>query len=1068
MLDPHVSETDLQQTIAAAIAQLRQLNQHDRQAHWRTCLADLSAEAATNPDHWSTWTLGELNHRHHIAWAKGYQTLWLGQQLVVPETLQSYPTQGMVARLALHWWAEQAEIFVNGQQVQAGDLFDCFTRILLCPSVTSGDTFNVAIRLVSPGHDHGALVKSVLILESAELESVEPGFIADEWTILQSYLTTFAPASLPHLAAVVEQIPWSVLPDRLAFDQAMRQLQQQIQPLATPIQQRQIQMLGHAHLDMAWLWPVSDTWTAAERTFKSVLSLQAEFLNLTFCHSTPALYAWIEEHRPELFQAIQQQVAISRWELVGGLWIEPELNIIDGESLVRQVLYGQHYMREKFGSINRIAWLPDSFGFCWQLPQILKQGGIEFFVTQKLRWNDTTQFPHELFWWQAPDGTRLFSVMSALIGQDVDPIKMANYAWEWEHKTNYSSSLWLPGVGDHGGGPTRDMLEVADRWQRSQVFPRLTFTTAWEYLQQLRQTATTVDDAGLTLPVWNDELYLEFHRGCYTTHADQKRWNRHCEGLLYQAELYAAIATLLTGQAYPKTELEQAWKNVLFNQFHDILPGSSIPEVFVDANQAWEAANQIGTTILEHSLDEIVAQIALPEPPHPDAQPLVIFNPLNWQRSEVVAVTLPKATSAWQICNDQGHLVTTQLSHRGNYPPMLVAPPEVEGFSAAKELLFLADIPSVGYRMFWLCPTQHEPEPLEPENHGYTMEHELLRVVIDPQTGNITSLLDLVTQKEVLSAPGNQLQSFQDQGQYWDAWNIDPEYAQHPLPPAQLKAIRWLESGSLRQRIRVVRSLGQSMICQDYVLEAGSAVLKIETTVDWQEQHVLLKAAFPFIVEADYASYETACAVIQRTTKPIELKDKAKWEVPALRWADISEANYGVSLLNDCKYGYDSQPNQLRLTLLRSSVWPDEKADRGFHQFTYAIYPHVGDWKAAQTVRRGYELNHPLRLWLHSGVETPTKQLPPIGCFLDLQAEHLVLMALKQSENALNAWILRCYEGHGQAAQLHLKSDLGLKITHPVNLLEDPTASSGIDQLEQTYHVSPWTISSFVAVQEKT
>ena len=874
-------------------------------------------------------------------------------------------------------------------------------------------------------------MRSLCIYESTDKQRLDPGFIADELAVLQRYLDL--PATPLHtLTATVAQIDWSTLPN---FERSLQQIRSSLQPLSSELKQRRIHLLSHAHLDLAWLWPISETWDVAQRTFESVLKLLQEFPDLTFCHSTPALYAWIEQHRPDLFTAIQQQVAAGRWEVVGGLWVEPELNLIAGESIVRQLLYGQRYVLEKFAQISTVAWLPDTFGFCATLPQLLKQGGIEYFITQKLRWNDTTEFPYGAFWWRSPDGTELFSLMSAPIGESIDPVKMVSYACDWETQTKLQDALWLPGVGDHGGGPTRDMLEVHQHWQQSALFPHLEFTTAARYLQQITETIPP-------LPAWQDELYLEFHRGCYTTHADQKRWNRHCEGLLYQAELFAALATLTTGLAYPQPELEAAWKKVLFNQFHDILPGSSIPQVYVDANQAWQEVEQIGSEILQQSLTAIASQI-IPQSEiatPPNTWPIVVFNSLNWQRSEVVSLPLPTPLAPgqqWHIYDSQQQL----LSHFNE-----------------ESLVFLAtDIPSVGYRVFWLQLEESQnvsPVPLPLPD--WVLENDLLRVVIDSETGDLSSVFDKTHQREVLSGAGNQLQSFQDSGQYWDAWNIDPNYAQHPLPPTQLKSIQRLQG--LGDRVRVVRQLGQSEFCQDYILQPNSPVLKIATSVDWQERQVLVKAAFPLNLEAEYATYEIPCGAIQRSTQPKTPTEQAKWEVPALRWADISTSEYGVSLLNDCKYGYDSQSNQLRLTLLRSPNWPNPEADRGFHAFTYALYPHSGNWQSAHTVQRGYELNIPLQVILLPAISTPTSKLPDIGSFIDLSAHNLILMAFKQSEDNPQQWILRCYECHGETAHLNLQSDLSLNVADSVNLLEQPVqlplSSDGV------FRIEPWKISS--------
>ncbi|MEG4860653.1 alpha-mannosidase [Microcoleus sp. K1-B6] len=1217
--------------ISATVEKLRRLSQVEVQSGWRYCDSD-SAVSSVNI---CNSPVAELNSKGHIAWPSGKQVLYLGQQFVIPDNLHGYPVVGLRLLLSLTWWAEDAQIFVNGELVGQGDLFDFADRVLLSSSANPGDEFLVILRLVSPGHDNGALVRSICLYEAADSSCFDPGFVAAELEILQNslnqnlenvnfqYFSTETIANRPmfvkgemlksEIDLAMSLIDWSAVCDREKFDRSLSVLRHNLlgylraflgdldegtaeaaeaaeggrreevsevgensnatsiyigesgeltsfsgdvdegtaeatetaeggrkdevvevgeNSNATSIYigesgeltsyTGKIYLVGHAHLDLAWLWPVPETWEAAKRTFESVLKLQSEFPDLIFCHSTPALYAWMEEHRPDLFAAIKKQVAVGRWEVVGGMWVEPDLNLISAESMVRQVFYGQLYAKEKFGELMRVAWLPDTFGFGWQLPQILRQGGVDYFVTQKLRWNDSTEFPYGAFWWEGLDGTKIFSMMSSPIGESVESVKMASYAFDWQVKTGLQDALWLPGVGDHGGGPTRDMLEVAKRWKMSPFFPKLEFAKAVDYLsliesQFLPQVAESSQESDVaksdkqedlrarelsnlsaisdanpaisqlktiprTLPIWKDELYLEFHRGCYTTRADQKRQNRRSEELLYQAELLSSLATICTGAVYPKSELESAWKQILFNQFHDILPGSAIAQVYADANLAFAEVDRTCREILLNSLDAISAQISLPNPPQPDAQPILIFNTLNWSRSEVVAVTLPDAAdSVWQIYDFSRRRLASQIV-RGDRP------------QSQSTLLFSANnIPAVGYQVFWLCredaqtvdnasasPETEKKTDLSKLTYGIAqkntpgqethfaaaqmvLENEFIRATVDGKTGDLSSIWDKVNNREVLNAAGgNQLQAFQDSGQYWDAWNIDPNYEKHQLPAPILKEIAWIEQGELRQSLRVVRQIGKSEFCQDYIVEIGSPMLKIKTVADWQESHVLVKAAFGLNVDADFATCEIPGGAIQRTTKPQTPAEKAKWEVPILRWTDISNDGFGVSLLNDCKYGCDLQPNRIRLTLLRGSTWPDEQADVGVSEFTCAVYPHAGNWQEAGTVRQGYELNLPLLVKVLPKLEeTSHKTLPAAGKFLDLSAENLVLMAFKQSEDDSNVWILRCCECHGEEAKLELKSDLGLAISQPVDLLEQPINLPQKSDDGKSFRISPWKIASF-------
>ncbi|MBW4538770.1 MAG: alpha-mannosidase [Myxacorys chilensis ATA2-1-KO14] len=1178
-----------QSIISGVIHHLRQLTQRDVQSDWQICTRDCDITALPA----QSFETGELNEKGYLVWEKGRKVRWFYQEFRLPEDVQGYPVDGLTLRLALTWWAEVAQVFVNDEKVQEGDLFDHSCRVVLSQQVVPGEVVRVGIRLVSPGHDIGGLMKSRLMYES-DYDDIDPGFVADELAVLQSYLETFAPEELATVEAQVGQFDWLDVSDRSKLHGALQKLRDRLHSFSPRLKQHTVFMVGHAHLDMAWLWDVEETWKAAERTFNSVLNLQNDFPDLTFCHSTPALYQWIEQNRPELFAQIKERVEDGRWEVIGGLWVEPEMNLISGEAIARHILYGQRYYQEKFGDINRIAWLPDTFGFNWQLPQLLKQGGMDYFVTQKFRWNDTNKYPYEMFQWQAPDGSTVFSLMSSPIGEGIDPIALSTYAWEWFTRTGSTDCLWLPGVGDHGGGPTRDMLTIAKRWEKSPFFPTLKFITALKYLESLEnrsaeslnskgglshlehssthlehsvmndqhssamlldsttndqpstaklehsttklkhsavklEGSTTKPGASTTndqhsaaklegsttklkhsaaklegsttklggsttndqpssemdqelnpIPLWNDELYLEFHRGCYTTHGDQKRFNRDCEALLYQAELFASLATLSTQAPYPKDALEAAWKKVLFNQFHDILPGSSITQVFVDANREWEDAKRICSDIRETALGAIAAQIAFPPPPHPDAQAIVVFNPLGWARSEIIELFVPQTETVkhWGVYDLHGHEIHDQnyYAYRHNS--------KLDGHSIA----FLADqIPAIGYRCFWLCPTEAEPKKLTVQQPEYILENEFLRVSVDPNTGDLASIFDKQHQREILSHPGNQLQAFRDEGQYWDAWNIDPDYAQHPLPPAKLLDIsrdrddlgshHIHPDGKLfESRIRVTRQIGQSIFNQVYRLKHNSPALEITTTVDWQERHVVVKAAFPLTVSADQATYEIACGAItrkgnceanERTTTPKTAQEKAQWEVSALGWADLSDKNYGVSLLSDCKHGYDCQPNQIRLTLLRGSEFPDPEADLGYHQFTYAIYPHAGDWQSAQTVRKSHELKQPLHAVRLD--PNPEGTLPPVASLLDLQSENLMLTALKQSEDNPNVWILRCYECHGKPTDLKLKSDLGLTIgsakpliTHSVDLLERPNPRSATSATQSAdTQIQPWQIRTF-------
>ncbi|NER83816.1 MAG: alpha-mannosidase, partial [Leptolyngbya sp. SIO1D8] len=804
------------------------------------------------------------------------------------------------------------------------------------------------------------------------------------------------------------------------------------------------------------------------------------------------------------------------WGIDAGLWVEPELNTIGGESLARQILYGQRYSQSRFGQPSEIAWLPDSFGFSWQLPQLLKQGKIDYFATQKLRWNDTTTFPYSLFKWEGLDGTQLLSLTLPPIGSDIAPAQMATHGAEWEAKTGLREMLWLPGMGDHGGGPTRDMLEKARRWTDSPFFPNLTFTSVANHLKRLLPDENTPHDSETPdnpvapldredfddvttqngdsrgashdlsrsiqsskakLPVWRDELYLELHRGCYTTHADQKWFNRRCEQLLVEAELFAALGAMQGVFTYPKTALETAWKQVLFNQFHDILPGTAIPEVFVTANQSWQAAHHMGKTVLTQALQAIADHILLPSPPQATAIPLLVFNALNWERTDLVEIalhSLPVKASTWGVFDPQTQdWLPTQLSPYASHaeaPPDQASSPlqkqSLQQQEIPTQLLFGAQVPSVGYRVYWLIPKpeQAAAEPPSTSEFDWQLENDFVRVVIDPITGDVAELWEKSTQTNLVRSPANQLQAFQDEGQYWDAWDIAPDYAEHPLPPPQLKSITWLESGLLRQRLQVVRELGVSTFQQDYVLDQSLPYLKVVTVADWQASQTVLKAAFPLTIEADHATFEIPFGAIARSTNPTDPHEKAKWEVPALRWADLSNQQVGLSILTDYKHGFDTQPQQLRLTLLKAPIWPDPTADRGRHTFTYALYPHRGDWRESQTPHQAIAFNTPLHtVCLAAAIDTQnaskTQNFPSLNeggseSFLSLGSDKIHLAAFKQSEDDANTYVLRCWDLYGQGATLDLATPWGKPTYQRTDLLETEYDIAPAEQL------TPWQIAT--------
>ncbi len=910
------------------------------------------------------------------------QNIHIRQIWQVPKTYAGLSTLGSTIRLNLIWWADLCEVWINDRKVQEGDLFDQKCRLLLLDNVDSKannndqDCFQIDIKLNSPKHDIGALQQSDILFEYLH-QPCDPNKFADELAVLQTYLPILAThkVDLKPIETAIADLD-NLLVDNLENnDHSHSNLFVELAKIREPLlqyseflKQRQIYILGNSHIDVAWLWAIAETKKAMQRTFRSALNLQKQYPELIFNQSTALSYEWMEQEDPELFGQIQEAVQSGKWELIGGMWVEPDGNLPSGESLIRQILYGQEYFRKKFNREVKIAWLPDTFGFHWQMPQILAKSGFAAFVTQKLMWNDTNRFPHQVFWWQGVDGSQIFTYFSNEIGRGIEPVAIAKYLATQESQHGIISTAWLYGVGDHGGGPTADMLDIGRDWADNALFFQIQPSTLEHFLLDLKSQPLP------DLPVWKNELYLEFHRGTFTSKADQKCQHRQAEVLIGNAEKYSAIATLVNNSPYPQAKLEQAWKGLLLNQFHDILPGTSIREVFEDADRTWEEVRAICAEILPFQEPNV---------------PLQAWNFLNWQRSQLVE--MPDQSLAW-----------------------LTVPSF--GFADLSTAITETDLPL-------------SVEESKQSQHTFHLENQFLRLDLDAETGEITQIFDKRSQQNILQA-SIRLQFFADQGQYWDAWNIDPNFANHVLESATLEAIAISEDNNLCKSIRIVHKFRQSTFTQEIYLTAFESFVTVKNWVDWQEESVLVKVAFPVNWRSLYATYEIPMATIQRRTlyknsehsdlepseNPLTPEDRAKWEVPAQYWADIASHFVGLSVLNDSKYGYDAQPDCLRLTLLRSPRWACPDSDRGNHEFSYRLVPHQGNWREANIVRLAQEFNNPLVLQ-NSPVSSPQQHSQS---YLQIPEPNIILSAFKRSQDQA-AWIMRLYESHGIATETSLQ-----------------------------------------------
>ncbi len=744
--------------------------------------------------------------------------------------------------------------------------------------------------------------------------------------------------------------------------------------------------VGHAHIDCAWLWPVRETRRKCARTFSNQLALLDRYPEHHFVCSQAVQYQWMRDGYPELYERIVEQVRVGRWEPVGGMWVEPDTNVPSGESLVRQLVVGKRFFAEELGVETHELWIPDVFGYSAALPQIAREAGVTSLITQKMSWNETNPFPHTTFWWEGHDGSRLlahFPPANTYNGDcsvgEVWAGGLAKVDGQLEEAAG-ARSLYPFGHGDGGGGPTRTMLDRARRMADLDPLPEVRVGAVGPFLEHLHEHTDS-------LPAWAGELYLEYHRGTYTTHADVKLANRRGEEALRAAELWSVAAALDR-----RSELEAAWKLLLFQQFHDILPGSGIGWVYEDARRDHAEVLAVAGDVVAESQRALVAAPAVRgggrDTPVRGVGGLVAFNPSSTARTEVV--DLPDGS------------------------------------------LVVVDAPACG----WSTVRADAGPGFEPVVVGDgELSNGLLRVRWDGH-GLLTSVHDLAAGREVI-APGergNLFQLHEDHPGAFDAWNVDRSYLDEVTDLVDADPVEVVERHPLRAGVRVVRRFGSSTISQTMRLSAGSRRLEFHTEVDWQERHRFLKVAFPVAVRSPRATYEIQHGHLERPTIANTSWDEAQFEVCAHRWADLSEPGYGVALLNDCKYGYDVRGHTMRLSLLRGPGFPDPDADRGLHRFAYALLPHAGDLRAAGVVAEAEWFNLPPSLVSGTGE----------GRVVSVDRPGVSVEAVKWADRG-DAVVVRLCEVWGSRGPVQVTLHRPFASVSRTDLLERPRSSLAAD-----------------------
>lgn len=795
---------------------------------------------------------------------------------------------------------------------------------------------------------------------------------------------------------------------------------------------------GHAHIDVAWLWTLNHTRQKARRTFYTALRMMDLFPEYSFSQSQPQLYDFIRQIDPALFAGIQQRVKDGRWEVLGGMWVEADCNLSGSESLARQFLLGRAFFREHFGAEaeSPVLWLPDVFGYAWNLPQLIKEAGMEYFFTIKIGWNQYNRLPYDSFWWQGLDGTRVLTHFSttpekpgaraSTYNAEMTPDKVYGTWGNFQQKELVNAPLLMSyGHGDGGGGPERAMLENLQEMKAFPGLPQVHAGKVGDFFRRLEETA------GDQLPVWNGELYLEYHRGTYTSQSRNKRGNRKSEFALHDAEFFASQAALLSPAfTYPHDKLRQAWELVCLNQFHDILPGSSIQEVYQESQQQYGEVLQQAAGVTGSALESIAARLG---------GNLLAGNPTGFLRQDL-AYWHGKVPDGKMIVDAAGRALDWQETEHGTWIDL----GRVEPYSIRP--LQFADAAGSG------TAARTPPEMIASPS---LLENDCLQVAFNGD-GDITRIYDKVNRREVM-APGsvaNQWIAYEDRPMYWDAWDVDIFYDEKHWLAEPAESIRVVEAGPLRVSLEIKRKILGSSYTQTVSLQRGSPRLDFNTKIDWRERHILLKAAFPVDVLSPTATYEVQWGNVERPTHRNTSWDWARFETSAHKWVDLSEGDYGISLMNDCKYGHDIRENCIRISLLRSPTSPDPEADQGEQEFAYSLLPHAGRWDV-DTVSAAYAINDPLTVY---AVETPAQPaaaaLPPL---VSLDRKNLVIETIKQAEDG-QGWIVRLYEMQRSRGTATLCVPFAVQQAWRANIIEEKQSELPVKDGKISFSFHPYEI----------
>lgn len=981
---------------------------------------------------------------------------WFKADIVVP---QSFEGKRIVYRISTgregQWDADNPQmlLYLNGKPVQGLDVNH--TEVLLSDCGRTGERFDLVLSA------HSGMKPGMVYLRS-EIAVLD---LDTEALYFNLRIPTEVAEQLPegdrNRIEILKHMVYAInlldlrkpgnLSYRQSVEQANKYLSEEFYGKVCGANEVVETCIGHTHIDIAWLWTISQTRQKAVRSFTTVLQLMKQYPEYLFMSSQPQLYQFLKEDHPEVYEQIQERVREGRWEVEGAMWLEADCNLASGESLVRQILYGKRFIKKEFDKDSRVLWLPDVFGYSAALPQIMKKSGVDYFMTTKIGWNEYNRMPVDTFLWRGIDGTEVLThfITTADYKKDGKLENNTTYngyingsrvmgCWQrYQNKELTNEVLNCFGHGDGGGGPTKDMLESAKRFEKGiPGSPVVKHGKVLEYFERLEKSVL----AHKRLPRWVGELYLEYHRGTYTSMGRNKKYNRKAEFRNQDLELYGVIGSALGKASYPSELLKKSWETTLLNQFHDIIPGSSIEAVYEDSKREYEQIEKLGEEQIDKIHNILCGSMKLEE------TSVIAFNSLGHLRDDVVRFKLPEGWKNARVFDGEQEL-----------PVQLIKNNEA--------MFFGTGIPSKGWKAFKIKQSEMsvtESFAAMEIAEGGNIHNCYYDITLDA-TGVLTSIFDKRYGRQVLrkDAVGNRLQAFEDKPHEFDAWNINIYYMEKMWELNACDSIRITEQGPVRTTIEVVKSFGDSKILQEIHVYENFPRIDFHTLIDWKEKDILLKTAFPVEINASKAVYDIQFGNVERPTHWNTSWDYARFEVCAHKWADVSEGGYGVALLNDCKYGYDIRDSVMRLTLLKSATYPNPNADREQHEFMYSLLPHGGDFRQGEVQKQAYHLNCPIRSRVEQAHEGT---LSSEWSLVSVDAENVVLETVKlPEESSGDEIVLRMVEAHNCSRLVVCTMSVPALYAEECDLLEMPleTVKLSQDGRSFSFWMKPFEIKTF-------